>query len=289
MSPPPDAPQSIAETSALWPLDFPAPWACDWGEDQHGLWMSFRYRGARQQLRWIAPGEFTMGSPESEPQRGSGETQHQVILTRGFWLADTACTQAMWQAVMGENPSDFHGAQRPVERVSWEDAQAFIERLNDIVPGGGFRLPTEAEWEYACRAGTTTPFWFGDQITPDQVNYDGNHPYAGGTQGQYREQTVDVQSLPCNGRGLYEMHGNVWEWCADWSGVYPSGAVIGPLGPATGEYRVLRGGGWFSGGRSARSAQRNADPPGDRLHDIGFRVARGQSGQAGAPEAPGES
>ena len=289
MSPPPDASESTAETSALWPLDFPAPWACDWGEDQYGLWMSFRYRGARQQLRWIAPGEFTMGSPAAEPERAADETQRQVTLTRGFWLGDTACTQAMWQAVMGENPSHFQGAQRPVERVSWNDAQAFIARLNDIVPGGGFRLPTEAEWEYACRAGTTTPFWFGDQITPEQVNYRGDYPYAGGAQGLYRRETVNVQSLPGNDWGLHEMHGNIWEWCADWYSAYHDSAVIDPAGPDTGEDRVLRGGSWFGLGGDARSAQRLADRPGDRVRAIGFRVARGQTGQAEAPEAPGES
>lgn len=236
--------QPAVETHAFWPDEFPAPWAYDWGEDTHGLWMSFRYRGVRQQLRWIVPEEFAMGSPESESQRERDETQHQVILTHGFWLADTTCTQALWQAVMGENPSYFKGEERPVEQVSWDDVQRFIDRLNAIVPGGGFRLPTEAEWEYTCRAGSTTPFWFGNQITPEQVNYDGNYPYAGGAQGHYREATVAVQSLPCNDWGLYEMHGNVWEWCSDFYGRYAPAPAVDPAGPAAGEVRVLRGGSW---------------------------------------------
>jgi formylglycine-generating enzyme len=262
--------------SAL-PADFPAFWACDWGEDGYGLWMAFRYRGIRQQLRWIMPGEFIMGSPESETEHNDDATPHRVILSHGFWLADTACTQALWQGVMGENPSRFQGEERPVEQVSWDDVQDFIERLNTVVPGGGFRLPTEAEWEYACRAGTTTAFWFGDQITPEQVNYDGNYPYAGGRKGLYRKETVAVKALPCNGWGLYQMHGNVWEWCQDWYGRYPEGTVVDPSGPPRGGLRVLRGGSWINDGRFARSAIRVRDEPGLRYDYFGFRLARGQA------------
>ncbi len=203
------------------PNEFPAAWASDWGEDvHHGLWMSLQYRGVRQQLRWIPPGTFRMGSPVSEAGRSRTETPHQVTLSQGFWLADTTCTQALWEAVLGENPSRFTGAERPVEQVSWEGTQRFLERLNAVLTDGAFRLPTEAEWEYACRAGTTTPFWFGEQITPEQVNYDGNHPYAWGRHGVCRSETVPVQALPCNGWGLYQMDGNVWEWCQDWYGAY---------------------------------------------------------------------
>jgi formylglycine-generating enzyme required for sulfatase activity len=274
------------ENSASLPADFPAPWACDWGEDRYGLWMAFRYRGVKQCLRWIAPGEFLMGSPETEAERWDRETQHPVVLTQGYWLADTACAQALWRAVLGDNPSRFKGEDRPVENVSWDDAQGFIERLNKLVPEGGFRLPTEAEWEYACRAGTTTAFWFGDQITPEQVNYDGNYPYAGGPKGQYREHTVAVKALPCNGWGLYQMHGNVWEWCQDWFGEYSSETVIDPTGPAEGEGRVLRGGGWISSGWGVRSASRARDDPGHRNAIYGgFRLARGQTAGQGEPEA----
>ena len=267
------------------PADFPAPWACDWGEDRYGLWMAFRYRGIRQCLRWIAPGEFLMGSSESEAERDSDETQHRVILTQGYWLADTACTQALWQAVLGDNPSRFKGEGRPVENVSWDDAQRFIARLNERIPEGGFRLPTEAEWEYACRAGTTTAFWFGDQVSPEQVNYNGDSPYAGGQKGLNRRETVAVKALPCNGWGLYQMHGNVREWCQDWFGDYPVETVVDPTGPARGEGRVLRGGGWFSYGWFVRSAYRRHYVPGSRYGAYGFRLARGQTAQPGEPEA----
>jgi formylglycine-generating enzyme required for sulfatase activity len=247
-----------------------------------------------------------MGSPENEAERGGDETQHRVILTRGFWLADTACTQALWQAMMddntsqkethikatirslwqavvGDNPNRFKGKDRPVENVSWNKVQQFIERLNELMPDGGFRLPTEAEWEYACRAGTTTAFWFSDQITPEQVNYDGNYPYAGGQKGKYRAETVDVKSLPCNSWGLYQMHGNVWEWCQDWYGDYPSGTVKDPTGPAKGGRRVLRGGSWIDFGGYVRSAYRYHDDPGDRNYYSGFRLARGQVSGEGLP------
>ncbi len=273
------------DNSESLPADFPAPWACDWGEDRYGLWMAFRYRGIRQCLRWIAPGEFLMGSPKSEAERYDDETQHRVILTRGYWLADTTCTQALWQVMMGDNPSRFKGEDRPVENVSWDDTQRFIERLNELVPGGGFRLPTEAEWEYACRAGTTTAFWFGDQITPEQVNYDGNHPYAGGRKGKYRNETVAVKALPCNGWGLYQMHGNVWEWCQDWLGDYPTETLVDPTGPVGGERRVLRGGSWVRDGGGVRSAYRSLDDPGRRYGNFGFRLARGQTARQDEPEA----
>ena len=251
-------------------------WATGFGLDAYGLYAVFAIEGVEQRMRWIAPGEFVMGSPTDEPERSDTETQHHVILSRGLWLATTACTQGMWQAVMGENPSHFKGAERPVEQVSWEEVQAFIARLNERIPGQAFRPPTEAEWEYACRAGTTTPFWFGGQITPEQVNYDGNHPYAGGAKGLHRGATVDVRSLPCNNWGLHEMHGNVWEWCADWYGAYPGNTLIDPMGPITGENRVLRGGSWLNHGREARSAQRLANRPSDRIFNMGFRVARAQ-------------
>jgi formylglycine-generating enzyme required for sulfatase activity len=287
------------------PTDFPAPWASDWGEDEYGLWMSFSYRGIRQALRWIPPGTFLMGSPEDESERWEDETQHRVILTQGFWLAETPCTQALWQAVMGDNPSQFPGVDRPVETVSWDDAQAFLTRCNNMAPELALRLPTEAEWEYACRAGTTTPFWFGSQITPEQVNYHGNYPYAGGEKGQYRGETVSVYALPCNAWGLYQMHGNVWEWCQDWYALYAAAAAdtaaemlgttaepaaVDPVGPAAGDDRVLRGGSWIYHGWLARSAQRYAYRPGRRDDDLGFRLARGQASPAGrAPEAPAGS
>jgi formylglycine-generating enzyme required for sulfatase activity len=264
-------------------------WAESIGRDAYGLFVDVRLAGVVQRLRWIVPGEFTMGSPEDEAERFDVETPHQVILSQGFWLADTTCTQALWQAVMGENPSRFRGEDRPVDTVSWEKVQAFLTRCNAMAPELALRLPTEAEWEYACRAGTTTPFWFGEQITPEQVNYDGNYPYAGGKKGLYREETVPVKELPCNGWGLYQMHGNVWEWCQDRYAKYPAGPVIDPMGPGWGVRRVLRGGSWFSYGWNVRSAQRGAFGPGYRNDDAGFRLARGQVHRQVAPGAPGRS
>ena len=268
------------ETEALAQLreGFRQPsWAEDYGLDEYGLYAGFKIGGVYQRMRWIRPDEFIMGSPEDEAERDDYEIQHRVILSEGFWLADTACTQALWQAVMGHNPSGFQGEDLPVETVSWEDVHAFLTRLNGLSPGFDFRLPTEAEWEYACRAGTTTAFWFGDQITSEQVNYDGNYPYAGGIKGLYREETVEVKALPCNGWGLYQMHGNVREWCQDWFGAYPAETVVDPTGPTEGEDRVLRGGSWIRNGRDARSADRDAYGPGFRYGITGFRLARGQA------------
>jgi formylglycine-generating enzyme len=257
------------------PEKFPLEWASDWGVDEKGPWMAFTIKGVRQCFRWIRPGKFMMGSPKDELERFDNEIQHEVILSKGFWLAETTCTQGLWEIVMGENPSHFRGRDRPVEEVSWDDCHEFIEKLNNMRPDLEFRFPTEAEWEYACRAGARTPFSFGENITSEQVNYDGNYPYANGRKGKFREETVEVASLPCNDWGLYEMHGNVWEWCADWYGEYQDEHVINPQGSQDGKYRVLRGGCWVYYGGYARCAYRYWLDPGIRLDRIGFRLARG--------------
>jgi hypothetical protein len=198
-----------------------------------------------------------MGSPESEPERAYNEIQHQVTLTKGYWLADTTVTQAQWQAVTGESPSNFKGESLPVEEVSWSDSQKFIEMLRQDHPSIAFQLPSEAQWEYACRAGTATPFSFGEKITSEQANYDGNHPYDSGKKGEHRKTTVPVKSLPCNEWGLYEMHGNVEEWCNDsWQEKLVAGAVIDPESNEWSKLKVLRGGSWDIGGKYARSACR---------------------------------
>jgi len=251
-------------------------WADNSGHDEYGLYAELVYQGVRQIFRWINPGQFWMGSPKTEVNREDNETLHEVTLTEGLWLADTACIQDLWQAVMGENPSGFKDKLRPVENVSWFLAQNFIGKLNQYKPGLDLRLPTEAEWEYACRAGTMTPFSFGENITPEQVNYDGNHPFADGRQGLSRQETVLVKSLPANDWGLYEMHGNVWEWCADWYRAYADGPVINPQGPTNGSQCVLRGGSWVSYARRVRSAYRYRYVPVYRSFDTGLRLARGQ-------------
>ncbi len=251
-------------------------WASALARDKIGLYADLEIKGITQRFRWLEPGSFMMGSPKNEPERYNDETLHKVHLSKGFWMADTTVTQELWRVVMGDNPSDFKGEKRPVEMVSWKDAQKFIKKLNGLVPGLSVRLPTEAEWEYGCRAGTTTPFSFGENITPDQVNYDGNFPYNNGRKGKCRDETVEVKSLPCNNWGLYEMHGNVWEWCRDWyQKDLGRDEATDPQGPERGEDRVLRGGSWFDDGRGVRSALRSWSGPGDRIRGVGFRLARG--------------
>jgi formylglycine-generating enzyme required for sulfatase activity len=260
----------------IYPDEFPEAWASDWGEDEYGLWMGFTYKGVKQFFRWLEPGTFMMGAPLNEPERWENEAQHSVTLSQGFWLADCCVTQALWQAAMGNNPSYFKGDDCPVERVSWNAAQAFISKLNELKPELQLCLPTEAQWEYACRAGTKTPFSFGEQIDASQVNFDGNYPYNNGKNSEYREQTVAVKGLPPNAWGLYALHGNVWEWCQDWYGEYPSQVVTDPSGPESGGLRVLRGGSWYYNGRGCRSAYRYSSGPDDANNGIGFRLARGQ-------------
>jgi formylglycine-generating enzyme required for sulfatase activity len=274
-----------------------ARWMSDEGIDSIGRWAEFKLDNVIQRLRWIEPGEFWMGSTEAERRRfaeGLTEQQvkdwldpekprHRVRLTQGFWLADTACTQALWQAVTGDNPSKFTGdLQLPVEQVSWNDiTQHFLPELNRRVPGLLMVLPTEAQWEFACRAGTDTAYWFGETITPEQVNFDGNYPPPGGSKGVYREKSVPVKALATNAWGLYQMHGNVWEWCADGNRTYEAGTASDPVGRQEqgAGLRVLRGGSWDGSGRICRSADRNTYGPDVRYDFFGFRLARGLADQ----------
>lgn len=259
----------------VFPEEFPESWASDWGEDEFGLWMAFTYKGVRQAFRWCEPGTFLMGSPLNEPQRSEDELQHEVTLTKGFWIADTTVTQALWQVVMGDNPSQFKGDELPVELVSWDDTQAFINKMNGLKAELKLCLPTEAQWEYACRAGTTTPFFWGDQIDSALVNFDGTEPHNNGHRSEYREQTVAVKALPCNDWGVYQMHGNVWEFCQDWYSEYPSEFTADPLGPISGFARVIRGGSWIiSSAKDCRSADRGFVSPSARNDCTGFRLAR---------------
>jgi len=258
----------------VFPNEFPEAWASDWGQDKFGLWMAFTYKDVRQAFRWCEPGTFLMGSPDNEADRNKNELQHEVTLTKGFWIADTPVTQVLWQAVMDGNPSRFQGKERPVESVNWDDTQAFISILNGQKAELKLCLPTEAQWEYACRAGTKTPFSWGDLIDSTRVNFNGHFPYNMGSKSENREQTVEVKALPCNDWGLYQMHGNVREWCEDWFGDYPSGPVTNPKGIDAGSGRVLRGGSWIYDGSYCRCAYRGYGAPSDRLDLYGFRLAR---------------
>jgi formylglycine-generating enzyme required for sulfatase activity len=214
----------------------------------------------------IEPGKFRMGSPQGEDGRYDDETLHEVTLTRGFEIADAPVTQAQWERIMGNNPSYFiaSGSEAPVEQVSWEDAVAWCGKMTDAHPGWHYFLPTEAQWEWACRAGTVGP-WNVAGATLDQLGwYERN---SGG-------KTHPVRQKRPNAWGLYDCHGNVWEWCADWFGPYAKGALTDPTGPSDGENRVLRGGAWFNEARICRSAYRLRRRPGHRSIVIGFRPVR---------------
>ena len=203
----------------------------------------------------IPAGKFLMGGPRKN---------YEVTLTKPFYIGKYEVTQEQWEGVMGKNPSNTKGAKLPVTNVSWNDCHFFIRKLNDNTKGG-YRLPTEAEWEYSCRAGTTKEYSFGDKITPKDANY--KESKIG--------KSVAVGSYKPNAFGLYDMHGNVFECCEDWYGNYPAGAVIDPKGPATGKYRVLRGGSFLVTESGARSSGRGYNSPTDRLYDgLGFRLAR---------------
>jgi formylglycine-generating enzyme required for sulfatase activity len=266
-------------------------------------------------LKLIPAGEFLMGSPDSEEHRYDDEKQHRVRITQPFYMGAHEVTQSQYEQVIGNNPSAFSSSasknlrvtgqdtrQFPVETVSWYDAVEFCNKLSSaenqtpcyrlasvkhdseritkatvtFLNGTGYRLPTEAEWEYACRAGTQTPFSFGSVLNGKQANVDGNKPYGTATKGPYLKRTARVGQYGENAFGLFDMHGNVWEWCQD---VYDSkayesrsGVTQNPLSTSGSEYRVLRGGSWYFYGRYARSAYRFRSTPDFRSDYFGFRV-----------------
>ena len=236
-------------------------------------------KGVDFAFRYCPAGTFQMGSPSSEAGRGDDETRHEVTLTKGFWMLETSVTQGMYRAITGSNPSSFKsGDNYPVESVSWFDSQSFCESLNalGVAPEGfAFRLPTEAEWEYACRAGTDTPYFWGSTLNGDKANCDGNYPYGGVSKGRYLSKTSAVGSYTPNGWGLYDMHGNVYDWCADWWD-YGSGPQTDPTGPSSGSSRVLRGGSWNFNAKFCRSAARLANDPTGRNYHVGFRLVLGR-------------
>ena len=245
-----------------------------------------------------------MGSPANEPGRSSNEVLRQVTVS-SFYMGKHEVTQAEYQELMGTNPSYFKGPNLPVERISWFDAIEYCNKLSEkegLIPaytidksqndpanrntGGirwiltwnrnanGYRLPTEAEWEYACRAGTTTPFNTGNNITSSQANYDGNRPYNNNAKGANLQKTTPAGTFSPNSFGLYDIHGNVGEWCWDWNGEYFREPEADPLGAVSGVYRVFRGGSWNSSGQFVRSACRSGFAPSNGGYYLGFRLVR---------------
>ena len=246
------------------------------------------------EMIWIKPGTFTMGSPEDELGRDDSEIQHQVTLTKGYWLGKYEVTQAQYKAVMGNNPSAFKSADLPVELVSWENAMVFCMRLNAQEKAAGrlpsgyeYTLPTEAQWEYACRAGTTNSLNSGKSVTSaekgekgvcDNLDEVGWYWMNGGMKNWNGGNDPAICTHPGgqkkpNNWGLYDMHGNVCEWCLDWASEYPSGSVSDPKGPDTGKTRVARGGGWANEPHNCRSAFRFWNTPDFQCIYLGFRVA----------------
>jgi formylglycine-generating enzyme required for sulfatase activity len=246
-------------------------------------------------LVFIQPGSFTMGSPTNEAERWPDEVQHFVTISRGFWMGKYLVTQRDYLSVAGSNPSFFNGIKngvdygidltRPVESVSWFDATNYCTQLTQQERAAGriptncvYRLPTEAEWEFACRAGTRTAFYLGRGLNSGQANFDGRYEYDSSVgsitnaSGIHLDRTTPVGSYAANGWGLYDMAGNVWEWCQDWYGPYPAGSVTDPQGAVTGSYRLIRGGYWFIDAVYCRSAYRSYYYPGFSYDYFGFRV-----------------
>ncbi|MDR3638329.1 MAG: formylglycine-generating enzyme family protein [Isosphaeraceae bacterium] len=253
----------------------PPLWASEWGEDQrYGPWCAFEIGGVVQRLRWIPSGAFWMGSPDDEVGRWSAEgPRHLVTIESGFWIFDTPCTQALWEAVMGQNPCHFQNpdrpqetAKHPVEQVSWDDCQRFLSTLNSRLRGLQLSLPSEAQWEYACRAGMETARY--------AENLDAIAWYSENSGGE----THVVGGKEANAWGLYDMLGNVWEWCADAWVENHTAKTRAPTGESASARRVFRGGSWGDDAQDVRAAYRDLGGPTDRDHDLGFRCAEFRPG-----------
>ena len=242
-------------------------------------------------LVWIRPGSFVMGSPLTEAERGADEAQHTVTLTKGFFMGRFLVTQGEYLSRMNANPSSFTGdTNRPVEQVSWFDATNYCVRLTQqeqqagrLASSWAYRLPTEAEWEYACRAGTITAFHLGSALRSGMQNFNGHYEYDSSVGSSYNSGGILLYTTTIGGTyapnawGLFDMHGNLWEWCQDWYGSYPLGFATDPQGPASGSSRTARGGGWSGNGRYCRSAYRGNCIPTTKYYNIGFRVVLAQS------------
>jgi formylglycine-generating enzyme len=245
------------------PLRFGTPpiWANNWGHDALGPWCAIEIENVEQTLRWIPPGQFQMGSPVDDSERQDIESpQHWVTISSGFWIFDTPCTQEFWHAVIGESPSHFKGPNRPVENISWDDCHRFISKLNERIPELNLALPSEAQWEYACRAGSSTSRYGElDAIAWFDINS--------------KKMTHEVKLKQPNAWGLYDMLGNVWEWCHDsWLRTYTNAPATDPLyEEKAAPPRVIRGGSWDDSSQFARAAYRNADNSPVRPYDLGFR------------------
>jgi formylglycine-generating enzyme required for sulfatase activity len=218
---------------------------------------------------WCPAGSFRMGGTVHSDE----QPIHKVTLTKGFYMGIYPVTQAQWKAVMGTDPSCFKGVNRPVESVTWHECNEFCTKLGGLLKGQvTVRLPSEAEWEYACRAGTTTEFHFGNAINTDLANYDGNYSFNDSPKGKCRKETTDVGSFPANMWGLYDVHGNVWEWCRDAKRIYTAADHTDPDGQLNGDTRVMRGGSWRYSPGYCRAAYRSRNTPAYRGCNCGFRV-----------------
>jgi formylglycine-generating enzyme required for sulfatase activity len=279
----------------------PPAWAWEWGEDRYDPWCMFRVKGVGQRLRWISPGRFMMGSPPEEVGRivsANEGPQRTMRIPEGFWLFETPCTQALWEAVMGENPSRFRSPTRPVEQVSWNDCQAFVERLNGMLEGLVLSLPSETQWEYACRAGTTSATYAGDLEILGENNaplLDGIAWYGGNCGVDYElAEGFDISSYPekqydlktggthpvggkaPNAWGLFDMLGNVWQWCLDEH--RGDSHVLRRVGSAS-THRIVRGAAWSVPARYVRAAFRDWLDPAIGANYLGFRCGEYRAGE----------
>ena len=255
---------------------FPPTWAEVFGEDRFGIFAEFSVKETCFVWRWIPPGRFLMGSPDSEQGRYDDEKQHEVTISEGFWMGETPVTQEQWSAVNNANPSYFKGSQHPIESVDWNQAMRFAQQLSKIHPSLAIQLPTEEQWEYACRAGTESAFNDGSACKKP-TGRDSSLEKLGWFDANSKGKTHPVKEKQPNAWGLYDMHGNVWEWC------YDHMIDDHDRRDDNNAKRVLRGGSWSDRARDCRSAYRVGGRPGFRFQFLGLRLAAGQEPVAAEP------